>query len=87
MGWPMDETDRTLGPVLDRMKQQQQLEEGADGSNGTAAGAGARGRQTRLDQFYLAYHNNTRFAKIRSSRLEEAVRTRIGKEKAKTPQQ
>lgn len=34
--------------------------------------------QTRLDSYYLAYHDNTRFATIRSKRLSVAVRGRTG---------
>jgi hypothetical protein len=35
--------------------------------------------QTRLDAFYLAYHDNARFAAVRSERLEEALAGRTGR--------
>ena len=35
--------------------------------------------QTRLDSFYLAYHDNTRFAAVRSKRLEGALAGRTGR--------
>jgi 5'-3' exonuclease len=60
LGWPVEETDRVLKPMLQR--------------------AGQRDTQTRLDSFYTTYHDNTRFARIKSKRLRKAVSALIGRE-------
>lgn len=43
--------------------------------------------QTRLDSFYLAYHDNARFAAVRSERLEEALAGRTGRAPRPRPQE
>jgi len=42
-------------------------------------GWAARGTQQRVDRYYVAYHDNARFAKIKSKRLRDAVSKSTGK--------
>ena len=66
LGMPQARADQTLMPLMALIRDD------ADAADAAAL------RQARLDSFYLSYHDNSRVARIRSSRLRRAVGAMTG---------
>ena len=66
LGMPQARADQTLMPLMALIRDD------ADAAEAAAL------RQARLDSFYLSYHDNSRVARIRSSRLRSAVGAMLG---------